>query len=54
MAKESEEAQVHGILQPVIPYERPKVKKLERGEFHNYKSRTVPGNAASPIYKGFL
>ena len=53
MAKEyeSEETRGHRILQPAIPYERPKTKKMERGEFHNYKLRTVPGDAASPIYE---
>ena len=53
MAKEyeHEEAQGRRILQPAIPYERPKAKKLERGEFHNYKLRTVPGDSASPIYE---
>ena len=53
MAKEyeNEEAKGRRILQPAIPYERPKVKKLERGEFHNYKLRTVPGDSSSPIYE---
>jgi hypothetical protein len=53
MAKEYEHEEALGrrILQLAIPYERPKVKKMERGEFHNYKLRTVPGDTASPIYE---
>ena len=53
MAKEFEikEAKHRSILRPAILYERPTVKKLERGEYHNYKIRTVSGDAESPIYE---
>eukprot|EP00957_Ditylum_brightwellii_P049733 3771435-Ditylum_brightwellii.AAC.1 len=35
----------------IIPFPRPDLTQLERGQIHTYKLRTTPADATSPIYK---
>eukprot|EP00957_Ditylum_brightwellii_P089712 6832628-Ditylum_brightwellii.AAC.1 len=39
------------VKQAVILFPRPAPKQLKCGQFHAYKLRTTPADAASPIYK---
>ena len=35
----------------IIPFDRPPIKALERGQYHTYKLRTTPADASSPVYE---
>ena len=51
IAKKKNEDLIHSSLKPAIPFTRGPGKKLERGEYHAYKLRTVPGDSNSPVYE---
>eukprot|EP00957_Ditylum_brightwellii_P068765 5219975-Ditylum_brightwellii.AAC.1 len=35
----------------IIPFLRPELRNLERGQFHTYKLRTTPADATLPVYE---
>eukprot|EP00957_Ditylum_brightwellii_P144053 10976407-Ditylum_brightwellii.AAC.1 len=39
------------VKRAIIPFPRPELKNLERGQFHTYKLRATPVDATLPVYK---
>eukprot|EP00957_Ditylum_brightwellii_P074986 5698642-Ditylum_brightwellii.AAC.1 len=39
------------VKRAIIPFPRPELRNLEKGQYHTYKLRTTPVDATLPVYE---
>eukprot|EP00957_Ditylum_brightwellii_P177981 13556719-Ditylum_brightwellii.AAC.1 len=39
------------VKRAIIPFLRPELRNLEKGQYHTYKLHTTPVDTTSPVYK---